>query len=216
LLSGGLAIFSDYELHDIRRAAFPAGACAGLDCLANKGVLAARLSVPGLNGPVEIVTTHLNSNRASGVSERLSFFAYRRQLQALDSWLTRYGHPGSLRIMAGDFNLGQSNRRLGTLLAHLERWRARPAAAMGRSKYSAICETEPESCKGPVALASNVPLIRAKNWQMYHPGNRLRVVALSREVVFTDTGPHPLSDHIGFSVRYRLADSTDASPGATS
>jgi glycosyltransferase involved in cell wall biosynthesis len=204
LLSGGLAIFSDYELLDIRRAAFPVDACAGLDCLANKGVLAARLSIPGLNGPVEIVTTHLNSNRASGVPEQFNFFAYRRQLQALDSWLARFGHPGSLRIIAGDFNLGQSDRRLAVFLGHLERWRVQPVAAMGRSKYSRSCAAEPAICKGPVALSSNVPLIRAKDWQMYHAGGGLQVAAVSREVLFTDAGTHRLSDHIGYSVKYRL------------
>ena len=69
LVGGGLAIASRYPIVDSARGAYGRRACAGLDCLSNKGVMLARIAIPGVPAPIDIYNTHMNSRGASGVSE---------------------------------------------------------------------------------------------------------------------------------------------------
>ena len=110
----GLAIFSDYPIRWTRRMAFPAYACAGLDCLANKGVLVVALDVPGADRPVIVVDTHLNSRSASFASNARSLYAYRRQVDALSQFVAGLPEQGDM-LLAGDFNVGNAPRRSAML-----------------------------------------------------------------------------------------------------
>ena len=110
----GLAIFSDYPIRWTRRMAFPAYACAGLDCLANKGVLVVALDVPGADRPVIVVDTHLNSRSASYASNARSLYAYRRQVDALSQFVAGLPEQGDM-LLAGDFNVGNAPRRSAML-----------------------------------------------------------------------------------------------------
>ena len=40
-------LLSDFPIESVRRAAFPADACAGFDCLAAKGAMLVTVSIPG-------------------------------------------------------------------------------------------------------------------------------------------------------------------------
>lgn len=91
LLDSGLLILSDYPILAVRRAAFPQDACAGFDCLANKGMVMALIDLPG--GPVAVINTHLNARRKSGVPLGRNFAAWRRQVQALDRFIAANGLP---------------------------------------------------------------------------------------------------------------------------
>ncbi len=107
-LDSGLAILSDYPIVRVERTAFPRWACAGFDCLANKGVLIAWIAMPGARGPVAFVDTHLNSRKASGVDPVRADRAYAYQLQNLRS-LLRARIPASRPVfLGGDFNVGRS------------------------------------------------------------------------------------------------------------
>jgi endonuclease/exonuclease/phosphatase family metal-dependent hydrolase len=106
----GLAIFSDYPILWTRRLAFPGFACAGYDCLANKGVLAVALKVPGSDRPLVVIDTHLNSRAASGVPDARSFYAYSRQVDALGAVVAEARSAGDV-VMAGDFNVGSAKSR---------------------------------------------------------------------------------------------------------
>ena len=110
----GLAIFSDYPIRWTRRMAFPAYACAGLDCLANKGVLVVALDVPGAARPVIVVDTHLNSRSASFASNARSLYAYRRQVDALGEFVGKLPERGDM-LLAGDFNVGNAPKRSAML-----------------------------------------------------------------------------------------------------
>jgi endonuclease/exonuclease/phosphatase family metal-dependent hydrolase len=203
--SSGLAILSDFPLSDVRSLPFPAGACAGYDCLANKGMLAVRLSVPDLAYPVEIVTTHLNCNRASGRPEPVNRIAYRQQLDAFGRWIAQTASPDTVRIYAGDFNVGHSPQRLAMLLAHLDRWNVTEVTAMGRPRYVRLCRGGREDCTGPNLIPANVPLRHAQDWQFYRAPAGARVTPLSRSVLFgRDRSGRMMSDHIGYAVAYRL------------
>lgn len=206
-LSSGLIILSDYPLTDIRRAPFPEGACAGYDCLANKGVLSARIHVPGVAAPVEIVTTHLNSGRPSGEPEPVSRPAYAAQLRALADFVAAPGGPAPIRILAGDFNVGHSPQRLALLADAIHSVRARIATAQGRPKYAQGCRLSPHACRAALALAANVPLTDANDWQFYAAAEGARAVPIRRQSLFgPDRQGAQLSDHEGLSVTYRLED----------
>jgi endonuclease/exonuclease/phosphatase family metal-dependent hydrolase len=60
--SSGLWVLSNHPINWVKSHAYRY--CAGLDCLANKGVMLVSLDVAGLPTPVEIADTHLNSRRA--------------------------------------------------------------------------------------------------------------------------------------------------------
>jgi hypothetical protein len=55
--NSGLRILSDYPIVRVERMAFPEWACAGYDCLANKGALIAWIALPGEPRPVAFVDT---------------------------------------------------------------------------------------------------------------------------------------------------------------
>jgi hypothetical protein len=66
--SSGLWVLSNHPIDWVKSHAYRY--CAGLDCLANKGVMLVSDPCPGLPTPVEIADTHLNSNGASGVPRK--------------------------------------------------------------------------------------------------------------------------------------------------
>ena len=107
----GLAIFSDYPIVWAKRVAYPRFACAGYDCLANKGMLAVALRVPGRTAPLVVVDTHLNARAASGVGSDRSLFAYQRQADALRAFIGSVGGDGASVVLAGDFNVGNDPAR---------------------------------------------------------------------------------------------------------
>lgn len=205
MLSSGLVILSDFRITAARRAPFPTGACAGYDCLANKGMVAATLAVPGVARPVEIIATHLNSANPSGRPERESRFAYAAQLAALDRFIgEKEGRLRTIRIIAGDFNVGHSPQRLSLLAGYIKHWKMKPATAMGRDKQAYLCVDDPQSCRGDLAIPANVPLIHANDWQFY-PGEDAQLRPFGRAVRFgRDPKGRMLSDHIGFSVAYQF------------
>jgi hypothetical protein len=55
VLDGGLYILSDFPILDTQTEAF--APCAGFDCLANKGVMLARIRIPGAPDPLAVLNT---------------------------------------------------------------------------------------------------------------------------------------------------------------
>lgn len=192
LLDSGLLILSDYPILSIRRAAFPAAACAGFDCLANKGMVMAIVAVPGQPGPIAVVNLHLNSKRASGVAIDRADAAFRRQLDALDRFLTTNHVPGMPMIVAGDFNIGRSAKRRAMVMDVL----ARHHGALPRDVLSACAASCPDGLPGDAIDTRR----RAKDWQFLIPGT---TGDLSVRRIATPFGREPdgsmLSDHVGYT-----------------
>ncbi|MCP1468618.1 endonuclease/exonuclease/phosphatase family metal-dependent hydrolase [Sphingobium sp. OAS761] len=204
-LSSGLVILSDYRLSDIRRQPFPKGACAGYDCLANKGMLSARVAVPDAPAPVEIIATHMNSAGPSGQPEIVSRAAYARQIDALDRFDDRPESHRTIRLFAGDFNMGHSPGRLELLMGYIKKRKAKVATAMGRDKYADGCRAMRSLCGAQFAMAANVPAQHANDWQFYAAPDMRMLAAVSREVMFKpDANGKTLSDHLGLKVTYRF------------
>lgn len=205
MLSSGLIMMSDFKLTHVRRTAFPVGACAGYDCLANKGILSARVAAPGFRDPVEIVTAHFNSGNPSGQPEPVNRIAFERQLEALGQFVDEDRLKRTIRIYAGDFNMGHSPARLTALLGFIHERKGIAAAAWGKDKREGLCRSDPVICHQGVALASNVPLSHANDWQLVTAPQDVRLNPIARQIMFgrDRTGNMP-SDHFGLKVIYDL------------
>lgn len=190
----GLAIFSDYPILWARRVAFPAFACAGYDCLANKGVLAVALQMPGSARPLVVIDTHLNSRRASGVADDRSFYAYSRQVDVLRDVVAQDRTAGEL-VIAGDFNVGGAKARsayLGDRLLGGDRFTFAAYEHDSGHKHRSI---------GEGGVISAATLDRTKSLMAF-------------EGALTPTGPvvtfgslpdgTMLSDHLGIERRFRI------------
>lgn len=187
LLDSGLVILSDLPVTAIDRAAFPTGACAGYDCLAAKGVVMATLALPG-GGMVTIANTHLNSRAAAGAPYERTHAAYRRQAAFLAGFLARHRAAGAPVILAGDFNRGRRPARIAALRTSFGEPREGLLAAPG------------------LARSADAAWIRkrARDMQLLFDGTR-RVEPVGAEIPFgTESDGSTLSDHMGFTVDYRL------------
>lgn len=197
-VSSGLQILSDYPVRNIRRIAFPAFACAGFDCLANKGALLATIDIPGAITPIDVLTTHLNSRKASHAEGDRSIYAYRRQCDALTEFI-RTGHdPRYPLIIAGDFNVGTADLRRAALLAAARvKWVPRGTVRDAFGTY----RQEGGVLRGDAAFSFR----RARDWQFYSDGQGGRLTLTGIDVPFgRDRSGRMLSDHVGYEVRYRL------------
>ncbi|MFT3965095.1 MAG: endonuclease/exonuclease/phosphatase family protein [Sphingobium sp.] len=202
-VGSGLQILSDYPIVRTRAVAFPAFACAGFDCLANKGALMVSIRVPG-RGIVDVVTTHFNSRGKSGVGDERSDRAYRMQAETLTNFI-RAHHPADRPlIVAGDFNIGTSAFRRTELVG-----RARPEWAAGedvRSVYD-------EALRRGMSLSADAAYSRhkAKDWQFYSSGTREKLDLARVDVPFgRDADGNMLSDHIGYAAVFTLGPSSRA------
>jgi endonuclease/exonuclease/phosphatase family metal-dependent hydrolase len=196
----GLRIFSDFPIVSARRTAFPAFACAGFDCLANKGVLLVTVSVPG-RGLVQVATTHLNSRASSGVPDARSIIAYRRQVDLLDQFIRRQSNPALPLIVAGDFNVGDAPGRRPALLARADAWKALGGGSGGEGLRTCLARGLVDQQRDAAEI-----IRRSRDFEFFYSGKN---VVLSAERANIPFGRAPdgsmLSDHIGFSITYRLS-----------
>lgn len=196
-VGSGLLIASDYPLVGARAMAYPDFACAGFDCLANKGVLLARVRVPGSTVAVTVVATHLNSGFAARVPYSRSLVAYRAQVDALSGFIDRNVDGRSPVIVAGDFNVGQRALRRAYLVARAAQWTP-PRLRTVLASCTAACRSQPAD----LAWMER----RSRDWQFYGSearGAALQLVGLSAPFGRQADGTM-LSDHVGYVARYRL------------
>jgi endonuclease/exonuclease/phosphatase family metal-dependent hydrolase len=201
-VGSGLQILSDYPIIATRHVAFPAFACAGFDCLANKGALLVTIDIPG-GGPIDIVTTHLNSRRASGVEDARSIFAYRRQVGVLTDFIKRYHDPRYPLVAAGDFNVGSAlPRRLALLDDVHGKW------AGGEQVRDALNQAVND--RYTLGRDARYSLKRARDWQFYADGSNAALTLTNVDVPLgRDKNGAMLSDHVGYVAHFHL----EPSPG---
>ena len=195
-VGSGLRILSDYPIVRVDRLAFPQWACAGYDCLANKGALIAWIKVPGSVHPVAFIDTHLNSRAASGVSKERADRAYEFQVEALRRFIARAVPSEAVAFLGGDFNSGRAQDRQADLKPGL----------LPRSRNS----LRDALAGAKVILASDegdahAILQRAKDWLFYRGTAQLRVTLTGFDVPFGhETDGSTLSDHLGYEAHYRV------------
>lgn len=202
----GLAILSDYPIVSVARAAFPAFACAGFDCLANKGVLLATVKVPGAPQPVAVIATHMNSKNASGVDQPRWDYAFMRQVAMVGRFLKGNLAAGTPYIFAGDTNIGKSPMRQAAFEAMLAGLPRAAGAGVVRTALSTCLDEADSAC----AVASPGELrksyVHGKDWEVYAPGAMTAIAPRAMDAPFGhDADGHMLSDHIGYTAFYRLA-----------
>ncbi|WP_198147473.1 endonuclease/exonuclease/phosphatase family protein [Sphingobium chungbukense] len=194
----GLQILSDYPIVDVRRMVFPTFACAGFDCLANKGALLARIRLPGQADPVDIVTTHLNSRRASRVADERSNHAFAEELADLGQFIRHNHDPRNPLVVAGDFNAGQTPARRAALIDHATRdW---TPGVMVDNAYDAARNIG-------IALSTDALLSRqrARDWEFFAPGATTNMTLRGIEVPFGhDATGAMLSDHVGYTAIFDM------------
>ncbi|WP_257539619.1 endonuclease/exonuclease/phosphatase family protein [Sphingobium sp. CFD-1] len=199
-VGSGLQILSDYPVMEVHRVAYPASACAGYDCLANKGALMAAIRLPGYPVPIDVVTTHLNSRHASKVSDGRSFRAFRLQIACLTDFIRKRHSPERTLIVAGDFNVGRVMARRTALLTDAgTRWLANGDVL--RDAYGA-------ADKARIVLSSDALFSRnrAKDWVFYAPGQATDMNLLKIDVPFGHAANGSmLSDHVGYTAIFRLS-----------
>jgi hypothetical protein len=195
LLGSGLHVLSDYPVMSVYREPFSPNACAGYDCLANKGVMLARVWIPGVPSPVDIVTTHMNSQRASGVPAGRADAAHRAQVDESAGFLERTRTPENPLIMGGDFNMRRSPDRLD----HFGY----------RKPYRIVrhyCSQPGSGCDVRMSWDGDAPWLDTQDLQIFDDGSDVRVRPVRVEATFdgADRGDR-VSDHDGYQVTYRLS-----------
>ena len=193
LTSAGLHVLSDAPIIDVKRHAF--GDCAGLDCLANKGVMSVRIVPDGSATPIDIVNTHLNSKRASRAAPADALAAHNRQVRQLNAFVDKVREPGVPMVVGGDFNVRNAPQRY--YFNALER----PYTVV--SEY---CSQRTEAdCGVRDADPVTEPWLRSQDLQAFVSDEQVSIRPLKTDLMFAHAKGQPrLSDHDGYVVRYQL------------
>ena len=189
--SGGLHVLSDAPITDVADVAYRY--CAGLDCLANKGAMLARIALPNVPAEIDVVNTHLNSRRASRTPRGRTMAAYSLQIEELQSFLGHHRAADAPLLMGGDFNVRGSAMRYDRVAYR------RPYAVV-----SQFCSAAPTPCAGQAP--DSRPWLKSQDLQAFESTPSLDIRPIQVETVF-GAGPSGvrLSDHDGYLVRYRLS-----------
>jgi len=194
-LHSGLYILSNFPIAEVRRRPF--AHCAGIDCLANKGALLARVRIPGVPAPVDVLNTHLNAREAARVPFERSLRAHNLQVEELLRFLGEARDPRSPLLFGGDFNVRQSPERARPILD--------PGNGLTIVRY--YCARIAPGCDARIPMASERPWLHTQDLLGFSEGHsaiRIRPTRLDALFSRPENGGS-LSDHDGYLVRYRLA-----------
>lgn len=202
LVDSGLLILSDFPVTNVHRLSYPDFACAGIDCLANKGALLATVEIPGAPAPVDIVTTHLNSRHHARVADSRSLYAYSRQVDLLARFIAANHDPAHPLIVGGDFNVGRAPARGTALEASLASWGATVPVS------EALAAVTGGDRAGDASLTPDAEAVVRRNtdFEFFVPGS---LAALTPRAIDVPFGVEPtggmLSDHLGYTITFGLA-----------
>lgn len=193
LLNSGLYIASDLPIELISAQPFSRRACAGFDCLANKGGVTAELRLPGMPGGLVLFTTHLNSQRAARVSLDRARRAHGYQLKENALLIDAARETTAPLIMGGDFNMRGDPERFEAFAA------LQPYAIVHR-----FCLARPDICEAKLSFDGDAPWMDTQDLQAFDSGDRIRVTPVELAAMFDGLRGERLSDHDGLLVTYEL------------
>ena len=195
LMPSGLFVLSDYPIVSAEMTPFQPASCAGYDCLANKGAMIATIEIPGAPTPVQILTTHLNSNRSSGVSPARALAAHRQQVDELGALMAQGLNADWPFIYAGDFNTRHSRDRFGH--------NAQTLPGVFVRQY---CVDPAAECETRIPLEQGkAPWLETQDLQGFVSGADIDVRPIRTEKMFHEpVRGRVLSDHDAYLVTYRL------------
>jgi endonuclease/exonuclease/phosphatase family metal-dependent hydrolase len=194
LLGSGLYVMSRFPIIEQRAEPFSRDACAGFDCLSNKGSLFARVAVPGLPSPVDLFTTHMNAKAAAGVKYERTLEAHAFQTDESALFLNSVRDLANPLIFGGDFNMKNAQDRL-------EYFDLRKPYRIVR-RY---CTLETDGCDVRMSWDGDEPWLDTQDLQGFDDGDAVSVRPLIVEAMFDrPENGGKLSDHDGYKVTYRL------------
>lgn len=195
LLGSGLMILSDFPVMSATAQPFSRRACAGYDCLANKGTMLARIWVPGMPTPLDVFTTHMNSQDAAGVDLERAHEAHRYQTDESAQFLDATRDGANPLIFGGDFNMRQAPGRLDHFTS--------------RKPYRIVrhfCTVVARDCDIQMSWDGDAPWLDTQDLQGFDDGTIVRVRPLRAEALFDrPENGGKLADHDGYMVTYRLS-----------
>ena len=195
--SSGLLIASNFPIAETFKKPFYQWECAGFDCLANKGVIMARIEIPGVPDALEVVTSHYNSKGASGVSLDRSLEAHQLQMEATGEFLdevSNYDLPG---IWGGDLNMRHSEERITYFVERFGK---------NLNEVSSYCVENQELCEVATDWETDKPWFESQDLQGWVSGKRVSIEPIRVEVAFNEPVDGLLpSDHNALVVIYRLS-----------
>lgn len=195
LAGSGLAIASAYPISTHVAEPYSNRACAGLDCLSNKGALKATLNIPGLPAPLEVFNTHMNAQRASRVGNARYTAAHHAQVRELADFIAAEHEPAHPVILGGDFNMRHSEVRYELFRA------SQPLQLVHQA-----CQAHDSGCKVDMSWDGDAPWLDTQDLQLFDSGAQVKVRPVRVQTLFDGRPESPrLSDHDGFLVTYELS-----------
>jgi endonuclease/exonuclease/phosphatase family metal-dependent hydrolase len=190
LTNSGLYVLSRFPFELVEKEVY-GNDCSGSDCLANKGIVYVRIRVPGFDVPVDIATTHMDSN-TKDAARKVRFEAHVQQTGTLLNFLDRM-RGGRALILAGDLNI-RDDRRYNHFAHQADALNAGTVCL----RAGAACVIDPET--PPVSLT--------RDTNDYHfifegSGYRIEPIRMGRTYAEEMQGKR-LSDHAAFEATYRL------------
>lgn len=192
---GGLAVASAYPLIATQARAYGRRSCAGIDCLANKGIVLARVALPGVPGAIDIYDTHMNSRGASRAPAERNLAAHKRQSLEASEFLAETNDDTNPLIFGGDFNMRHSEARFDRFS------RYQPLQLVHR-----VCADPASGCDVRLSWDGDEPWMATQDLQLFLPGDAMAIRPIRVEALFDGGASGPkLSDHDGFLVTYKLS-----------
>lgn len=195
----GLIIASNFPILRKYSHPFNQWECAGFDCLANKGVLAVVIEVPGVPEEVALATTHFNSRGASGVKGERSLVAHNLQVDETNEFLNGLDEPIIPFIWGGDLNMRYADDRI---VFFVERERSKGEL----NEVSSFCVENPTRCEVVIRWDTNTPWYETQDLQGWTTGTKVDIYPVRVEQLFDErVGKYMPSDHDALLVHYRLS-----------
>lgn len=190
----GLAIASRYPIVVTDMLAYGTQACAGIDCLANKGILLARIVIPGVPTPIDVYDTHMNSHGASKSPEPRNRAAHDRQALEASQFIDSTHNDDFPIIFGGDFNMKHSEARWENFSRH-----------QSLTLAHRVCADRSSGCEVRMSWDNDAPWMDTQDLQFFWNGNSTTIRPIRVEALFDGSPDSPqLSDHDGFMVTYEL------------
>jgi endonuclease/exonuclease/phosphatase family metal-dependent hydrolase len=199
----GLAIASRYPILSTQMRAYGKSACAGIDCLANKGIMLARIAILGVPTPIDIYDTHMNSKGASKAPEPRHLAAHDRQALEASQFIDSTHDDAFPVILGGDFNMRHSESRWENFSRY-----------QSLSLVHRVCADQASECDVRMSWDGDAPWMDTQDLQFFWSGDLASIRPVRVEAVFDGSPDSPqLSDHDGFMVTYRIEWPSGATPG---
>jgi endonuclease/exonuclease/phosphatase family metal-dependent hydrolase len=196
LEDSGLLILSDYPIIETSRMPYARYACAGYDCLANKGAVLVRVSVPGAAQPITIIDTHMNSRGASGVRHSRADRAFGWQAKQLRDFVSTSIAQGTPAVVAGDLNIGRVAYRRAMILG---------GGGLLNGGEDALRTCLSMGLQLPERSDASRIVAKGKDWMFVRGGDVTQLKLNGVTVPFgTEPNGKALSDHFGYVAHYSL------------